>query len=356
MLKSLKYRSSQGKTLHIHIGIMKTGSTAIQTYLYKNFEELFSSRIMYPNLNGHGFGWQNSRGFSSGNAHVGEGETLGWHLEQTVPLFLDYDHVILSYEVLYLGAAKEKFWSELDTFILKNDVSVNVFGYLRDPFDYFISSYQQALKDLAYSADLEDYVNDYPKTYFSFVYREFLRIWTLASSSLAELSFFRYEDAKSDIIEHFFKTACQISGYSPLKSGSFPNKALGLIEQEILKGINEVSPKVGRLFAFELQDTLRSSENREFNTELTYTLSDDAQEKLEVLFEEYRRQISQVLPFAGRVDYSVTSPKLVDELSTLNLEIRHDLRNLGNIIGRFGSTGYLLWQIKQDLQKNQENS
>ena len=62
------------KTLVVHIGGVKTGTSAIQSALCTLSTDLGERSVSYPNLTGAGFGWQAERGLSNGNGVITQGD------------------------------------------------------------------------------------------------------------------------------------------------------------------------------------------------------------------------------------------------------------------------------------------
>ena len=119
--------------------------------------------------------------------------------------------ILISSEVLGQHAAKQSFWNALFELSADFDVRFKVVMYLRDPFDWFISVYKQAVSCNGFRGELDDFVNEFlhAESELTFnVHRNINQISEWASKCGAELMMFRYEDSLPSIEKHFFIRYC----------------------------------------------------------------------------------------------------------------------------------------------------
>jgi hypothetical protein len=133
--------SAMSKTLYLHIGASKTGSSALQYFLLKNRDLLSSKGINYPEH------LVNINQFSSGNAKwIYDCRKRGdiSKIKSNIDDLFNSDHasVILSSEYLY--ELKEEHIAKLKNVLTHIDVKIIV--YLRRQDNWLMSAYQQHIK------------------------------------------------------------------------------------------------------------------------------------------------------------------------------------------------------------------
>lgn len=140
------------KTLYVHIGTMKTGTTAIQRFCWENQEVLQKKGYCYPSFydlvpnitrkrNGR-FLVDECESQEEANAKYRIG------MDRVIELFYEYDNVILSNEGIW-GATYERrssLWEELKTEGEKNGFQVKIIVYLRRQDEYISSVWNQMVK------------------------------------------------------------------------------------------------------------------------------------------------------------------------------------------------------------------
>lgn len=140
-------------TCYLHIGTMKTGTSSIQDFLYKNQNLLKIQKTLYPNSIKNSWHLHDHNPFAS---------TIKYFLEQAnfsgldsylKPLKQEINNshsnkIIVSTENIQFLLYNEKYIQELQI-ILKNlgFTKIYIIIYLRNPSDLFISMCSQALKD-----------------------------------------------------------------------------------------------------------------------------------------------------------------------------------------------------------------
>ena len=147
------------KTLYLHIGTAKTGTSAIQSFLSGNGEVLARQSYVYPPTI-HRFETANSRRNAhymverltkqDGSAdHRAEAVLLEEGMRQLRECFAQYDNVILSEENLW--SALQSYRKELLPYLMeqaqKYHFTVKIVVYLRRPDEYMNSVWSQKVKN-----------------------------------------------------------------------------------------------------------------------------------------------------------------------------------------------------------------
>ena len=145
------------KTLYIHIGTSKTGTTTIQTYCGINREQLKSKGVLFPimpyhydriteNRNGH---FLYATIYENGVRNKEkEKQVLKQELDYIVDCFKDYDNVLLSEESIWWATATRRkgLWKYLQEHSQQNNYQVKIIVYLRRQDQFMMSRYNQILK------------------------------------------------------------------------------------------------------------------------------------------------------------------------------------------------------------------
>ena len=141
------------KTLYLHIGMPKTGTSYLQSFLRKNNEALNAAGYIYPEF-GHkfeGIGVARNGYFLINTEHSESGERLYDSEKQIedecfgklLEFFAEYDNVILSDEGIWNSAERNRgggFWHSLADRLNEQGIELKVIAYLRRQ-DSFIQSY-----------------------------------------------------------------------------------------------------------------------------------------------------------------------------------------------------------------------
>lgn len=145
------------KTLYIHIGTSKTGTTTIQTYCGINREQLKSKGVLFPimpyhydriteNRNGH---FLYATIYENGVRNKEkEKQVLKQELDYIVDCFKDYDNVLLSEESIWWATAtrRKSLWKYLQEHSQQNNYQVKIIVYLRRQDQFMMSRYNQIIK------------------------------------------------------------------------------------------------------------------------------------------------------------------------------------------------------------------
>lgn len=145
------------KTLYLHIGTSKTGTTTIQTYCGINREQLKSKGVLFPimpyhydritkNRNGH---FLYAMIYENGVRNKEkEKQVLKQELDYIVDCFKDYDNILLSEESIWWATATRRkgLWKYLQEHSQQNNYQVKIIVYLRRQDQFMMSRYNQIIK------------------------------------------------------------------------------------------------------------------------------------------------------------------------------------------------------------------
>lgn len=154
---SQKRRKGQTGRVLLHFGANKTGSTAIQNMLYENrqvFSELglfyHDSRILHNSI-------QSGNGEEI-NLRLREGATHFEIKKLLTPLIKVEKLSIISCEGF--SSLSRDHLNTLYESLEQLDIEFKILMYIRNPIDYYMSSYSQALKRHGYAGSFQDYVEE----------------------------------------------------------------------------------------------------------------------------------------------------------------------------------------------------
>lgn len=170
------------KTLYVHIGMAKTGTTALQYFLWENRAVLESYNYCYPSMkcaysdmsivnetrNGH---FLVNDTWIDGVMKHDELDAAMYRagMDEVVRLFERYDNIILSDEGIWVATYQRRasLWEELVADGEKYGFQVKMIVYLRRQDQYIASVYKQKLKQRISKSNMEtweEYVSHIPKT------------------------------------------------------------------------------------------------------------------------------------------------------------------------------------------------
>lgn len=143
------------KTLYIHIGTCKTGTTSLQVFLAKNIEKLKNGGIVVPDS----FCLSVSEGLTSGNiAYIINDNSIS--KEKKIKKIIDIvnnadgENVLLSCECIWIEYGRDTlFWK-----MLAEHFNVRVICYLRNQVEYVVSMIRQQIKCDVFSADYDSWI------------------------------------------------------------------------------------------------------------------------------------------------------------------------------------------------------
>lgn len=181
----------------LHIGTNKTGTTAIQTTLFKNQDHLHNHRFCYPNIGMHNHGHHDFVRYLKGAdpAHLNLSSDWKKIFQTNVN---EYEKVIFSSELFYTIENPK----DLYKLFPKNKTSIVI--YIREHLSFLISWYQQAVQLRNITCSFKEYVDFH---YCQLDYDGLISKWKHAygSSNVKVEVFDRNNFKNNNIVEDFFE-------------------------------------------------------------------------------------------------------------------------------------------------------
>lgn len=244
----------------MHIGLHKTGSTAIQNYCFENAKALLSAGILYP-----------IGDLTKWHGH----HPLVWELGVNHP-FQDSkfssDEIILplleesGFKTLLLSSEDFEFLSEKGINKLRENFPAKeymIVVYIRNIFDYLFADYQQNVR--MYGSRCSLTISDFFILYDFYSRINFIRLLDGWGNSFGvdAIRVFPYESVKRGIVEHFLK----VIGFDleKPKKPNFSNKSLSPVSTAALAQINQAFPDLIEKEHARLVEKLYLSSNEEDN-------------------------------------------------------------------------------------------
>lgn len=349
--------------LIVHAGTAKTGTTSLHYSLYKLAPWLLGKGINYPNLNGSGFGWTAERGRSAGNAdptYPGVDwyaapwvERFKWMLDQSLKVSMANEKIVLSSEMLSALCTEQEFWKSLKNFEMQTGRHVRVIIYVRDPFSMFLTCFQQNVKMDGFSGEADEFIDLFVKE--GRVSRFFLQlnlpyIFQMARDASIQFEVYRYEDTLPLVEKHFFQKVLGVSYPEELCLPKKFNSSLSCMEIDFHRGVNSIDPNLGQIFGYERSDSHLSRNVSRYVSEYRLHLDATGRVKLESIFQEYKRLVSEYLDFASRIDFSVKEEALQSVFTPEQAQTRLEVFELGRFVALSYKNGYLDWAMKRKEQ------
>jgi hypothetical protein len=197
------------KDLIFHIGLPKTGSTAIQAFLARNMGILDEHGISYPFITEE---MASAGGISEGNAlhefvRLAKQDGIATSYEDRAPMFFarmvenaiaqsEHQTILISGEELSALTVLDHFHE------LSKLHRVRIIAYVRDPYDIVCSSWKQQVKVSGESRSFPEFVQDMG------VFPERVSINRLAQfvRSGLEVTALSYDSCRNRLIESFLET------------------------------------------------------------------------------------------------------------------------------------------------------
>jgi len=346
----------------LHIGTPKTGTTALQYAFYSLREQLEDRGICYPDLVGSGHGWTIERGMGSGNGNITA--LIDWESSDKVDrvrqLISDAatkcpasDRILISSEVISKCAGVERFWQMLEATKKEVCQKIKVVIYLRNPFPWFITSYQQSVSGSGFSGDLDDYVAVFLQNENDLSFNIQLNIKSIAQWAEfygIELQLLRYEDALPNLEQHFFDEVLNLDlvdfGFKP----RVVNTSMNIMEVYFQRGVNSVSTSLGSLLHFERIDSLLGANRRKLSfKEQKYVLSESSRQTLEKTFEKYHRDMAELVSFAENINYEVDHNSVLFSIDETEEKYRDQFFELGKFVASSYLNGYINWDWRKKI-------
>ena len=238
--------------LFLHIGLSKTGSSAIQSWLSANSEALAEFDVSYADL----YPDAKLDKISPGNGeHIvrflrlkGRQEMPDRRLVREIrrTYFDGMPTAIVSAEAMTnAGAAGIR---RLKHVLEELDLEVIVIAYVRSIYDHFWSGYQQLIKRSGYHDGPAEFAATYPN-----VQVNALRRW---STYFPDMRVINYDTVKDSLIESF-AGACELELPAGVETGvARINRSLSAAERALLIDVNRQAEERGLEFRALLSDAL----------------------------------------------------------------------------------------------------
>lgn len=167
-------------TVYLHIGMPKTGTTAIQYFLTDNPAALKKHGICFPDFNFRfpGVGLRRNGHFLACSQVDENGKKIvTLPIEEYTPIMdqigklgKEYERIILSDEALWRARSRQpEFWKRLKRDLADRGLDLRVIVYLRRQDTFMESLYRQKIKEATTQRDFHDYlryiVDVYPLDY-----------------------------------------------------------------------------------------------------------------------------------------------------------------------------------------------
>ena len=157
MLKPIKSPSAEQNVgqLLLHLGANKTGSTALQNMLYRNQNLLRQFGIQYTDNNVKNLTVQSGNGQELVDLIRWSGSKN--EIKQALLDFLRPDALSIISTEMFIRLSKSQ-WNSLLECIAELEIRVKALVYIRSPLDFYVSSYNQAVKRQGFYSDLDTFV------------------------------------------------------------------------------------------------------------------------------------------------------------------------------------------------------
>jgi hypothetical protein len=214
--------------LILHVGLPKTGSSALQSYLSEHSDELARLGISYP--------WsapaESTLIPTSGNGariahYIASGEVSLAARELAEATSTDANTLVLSSELFGLFGVNE--WSSFKDFCTGSGIDrVTIVAFFREPIGYLSSAYNQTVKRGGEWRALRDWLGAQEWQHYCAA----KSLYTVFEKS--QLQTLNYDRSRSDMLAHFFSAA------------QIPLDALAA-ERSVGRTVHTVNPSLGPL-------------------------------------------------------------------------------------------------------------
>ncbi len=169
-------------TVYLHIGLPKTGTSAVQNFLWNNKTVLEKYSIVYPDFNiryprvkalrnAH---FLFSVDKSADNSQPCTDDVYTQILAQIAELGTCFDKIFLTDEALWSSKKDQPaFWEKIKADFAEKGLSLRIIVYLRRQDQFVQSLYRQKVKaratNLSFHEFFESYLKNYPLDYYSYI-------------------------------------------------------------------------------------------------------------------------------------------------------------------------------------------
>lgn len=219
--------------IYLHIGLPKSGSSAIQVYLNENHKKLMDSGVMYPWQHGYSQLYRTSGGNAKRILSIARNGYLGEEvscLKNEIKELCDkYNKLIISSEALSVFFKNPADLSRL----LPSGIDVRIVIYLRNQVEKFVSDVNQTIKN----ARRDSY--DIGKSWFDFNdYKNQIRRWERAfgKENIVVRGYDKSSFPRGDVVADF--CSCVDIPYFGYDKSTPINPSLNLSHMEVMRNVN----------------------------------------------------------------------------------------------------------------------
>lgn len=294
-MKTKKLELSDKPEIVIHIGLPKTGSSAIQKFCAEHTEWLATQGYYYPSHK------TDVNGISGGHSKFFTA-LRDQQLEQAKD-FIEKNLKIAKQKGLILLVSSEGLTYEPErTSDLLSCYDYKIIGFCRHPLDYYFSAYNQMVKRHYQTASVEFHADFMTKNLRKYVFAELLTEWKeRVGDNINILPYSSDHKGKHSVLDTFFKfLKCDIDYVSEHRetrtiNGAYCHAALEL--KRLLNNVlNEQDTKLNTKIDAELQNV---SDQKQFQKgSIVSRLSEQAYQDLGAKYEKAIKQIEGLFDFS----------------------------------------------------------
>ena len=289
------------RTVIIHVGHGKTGTSYIQSALALNRDKLSELGISYP--------YDSSIELAiKGDTTSGNGELFQ---SNYIPAVEEVDQILFSSEILFHSLIGDGGLS-LKNCLMNKYENVKIILYTRDILDMLVSTWGQLVKKMGATIGLNDYVQSKKDRH-----HEKVISWINLSKKMGyTLELHNYSQCKNDLLKTFYSCL----GLNELQTKNFTlpqhktiNRSLSNIELESLRIINKSIPDVGQCISDKL-----ITESRDFigtNPKITA----ESLDVIKLHYEQIINQINEYLPSTASLSIGDVDKYVENDNSFLGL-------------------------------------
>jgi hypothetical protein len=326
------------RTVYLHVGMGRCGSTAIQQFATGNSAKLLERDLNYPSSREIGIA------LSRGGRKVGPNHPANAHAlarDLSVKRFsslarclahLQGSRILLSSELLY-GRPLNDF-KAMDEALRSHDLDLNLIIYLREQREWLVSRYAQAVKSKRWTISLEDYLR---RGYSHELLDYAARFRALSTVLKPEQIIIRiYERDKlfgRDVCTDLF-SVMGVNAADLISDDTNTNASASVLEVETMRVVNTFVQRDFDHRAF-LQRARRMAESEGWDlTKDLYRLVPPAlMRELGEYFAKKNAELMAELPAVGRTPFESSIPR---NYEMLDASERLNERTIGMLLNYFG--------------------
>ncbi|MCR5450996.1 MAG: hypothetical protein K6F00_00045 [Lachnospiraceae bacterium] len=199
------------KTLYLHVGTPKTGTTAIQNFLGDNKSKLKELGVCYPKFKTH---YKRARSVRNGHwlcRGIASEEEYDEFMNTLFSEAEKYPKLVMTDEGLWNFNHDEDFWKNLKKTLEEHDICLKVIVYFRRQDSYAFSYWGQKVKELSYFYyTFSEYI--YSGEYLEKSELDYTKVLNHVAESIGKENIIvrpyekdQYEGSRGDILSDFLK-------------------------------------------------------------------------------------------------------------------------------------------------------